>query len=83
MKTILLNSVYLTVNYGKNVTDVVLDNIFWLAILATIILFAWNIIKKNTQAAIISLILGSVASYLIKNPTVLEDIGNNLSTLIF
>lgn len=83
MKTILINSVYSTVNYGKNFSDWLLDNIFWLAIAATIVIFVLNVIKKNTQAAVISLILGAVASYLIKNPTVLEDIGNNIATLLF
>lgn len=60
-----------------------LDQIFWIAMVAVIIIILMAILKRNTIGGIITLITGCVVLYLIKTPTKLAEIGEILGGILF
>lgn len=71
-----------TTNYGKNIADWGLDQIFWLILLIGIAVIAGSFIKKNWVGAGITLVAVAIVCYFIKNPTKLSDLGTTISKII-
>lgn len=72
------NGIIVSANYGQNAANWMLDQVFWIALVAIIITVAALAAKRNNVAAISVLIVGAVVLYFIKNPTKLSDIGNSI-----
>lgn len=72
------NGFIVSANYGQNAANWMLDQVFWIALVAIIITVAALAAKRNNVAAISVLIVGAVVLYFIKNPTKLSDIGNSI-----
>ena len=62
-------------NYGQNGANWMLDQIFWVALVAFIVGAVVMAAKKNTIGVVTTIIVGAVVCYFIKNPTTLSDIG--------
>lgn len=72
-----------TIEWGKNIADTGLDNIFWLILLGGIAGAAvLGPIKKSWVAAGITLVATGIICYFIKNPTRISDIGETLANII-
>lgn len=68
-------------NIGENVGHWFLDQIFWVAIVAIVIVIAASAVKRNYVGVIITIIVGAVVLFLIKNPTVLQTFGEKLGNI--
>ncbi len=55
-----------------------LDQIFWVALVAFIVGAVVMAAKKNTIGVVTTILVGAVVCYFIKNPTTLSDIGERL-----
>ena len=65
-------------NYGQNGANWMLDQIFWVALVAFIVGAVVMAAKKNTIGVVTTIIVGAVVCYFIKNPTTLSDIGEKI-----
>ena len=70
--------VFASGNYGQNGANWVLDQIFWVALVAFIIGAAVMAAKKQTIGVVTTILVGAVVCYFIKNPTTLSDIGEKI-----
>lgn len=65
-------------NYDQNGANWMLDQIFWVALVAFIVGAVVMAAKKNTIGVVTTIIVGAVVCYFIKNPTTLSDIGEKI-----
>lgn len=69
------------VNLGENAGNWFLDQIFWIAIVIIIIAIVGAAMKRNYVGLIISIIVGAVVLFFIKNPTILATLGEKLGSI--
>lgn len=74
--------VFASGNYGQNGANWVLDQIFWVALVAFIIGAAVMAAKKQTIGVVTTILVGAVVCYFIKNPTTLSDIGEKIMGVV-
>lgn len=74
--------VYAAESVGQNGANWFLDQVFWVALAAIIAVIVMAAIKKNTILVITTFILGSIVTYLIKNPTKLETFGRSIASIL-
>ena len=74
--------VFASGNYGQNGANWVLDQIFWVALVAFIIGAAVMAAKKQTIGVVTTILVGAVVCYFIKNPTTLSDIGEKIMDVV-
>ena len=74
--------VFASGNYGQNGANWVLDQIFWVALVAFIIGAAVVAAKKQTIGVVTTILVGAVVCYFIKNPTTLSDIGEKIMDVV-
>ena len=63
-------------NYGQNGANWMLDQIFWVALVAFIV--GAVVMAAKTIGVVTTIIVGAVVCYFIKNPTTLSDIGEKI-----
>lgn len=63
---------------GENVGNWFLEQLFWLAIVAIIIVVVFAAVKRNYVGLIISIIVGAIVLWLIQNPEQLSILGEQL-----
>lgn len=63
-------------NYAREGGKWVLDQIFWVATVAIIILVLKLAIARNIVAAISTVVVGGIVLFLIKSPETIQTIGN-------
>ena len=68
-------------NYGQNGANWMLDQIFWVALVAFIVGAVVMAAKKNTIGVVSTIIVGAVVCYFIKNPTPYRISGKRLWVL--
>lgn len=76
-------SVACATNYGQNAANVIFDNLFWVALIVIAFVVIRLFMSSNTVGMIITIIVGGVICFLLKNPTVIGDVGNNIGNVIF
>ena len=74
--------VFASGNYGQNGANWVLDQIFWVALVAFIIGASVMAAKKQTIGVVTTILVGAVVCYFIKNPTTLSDIGEKIMDVV-
>lgn len=74
--------VFASGNYGQNGANWVLDQIFWVALVAFIIGAAVMAAKKQTIGVVTTILVGAVVCYFIKNPTTLSDNGEKIMGVV-
>ena len=74
--------VFASGTYGQNGANWVLDQIFWVALVAFIIGAAVMAAKKQTIGVVTTILVGAVVCYFIKNPTTLSDIGEKIMGVV-
>lgn len=74
--------VFASGNYGQNGANWVLDQIFWVALVAFIIGAVVMAAKKQTIGVVTTILVGAVVCYFIKNPTTLSDIGEKIMDVV-
>lgn len=74
--------VFASGNYGQNGANWVLEQIFWVALVAFIIGAAVMAAKKQTIGVVTTILVGAVVCYFIKNPTTLSDIGEKIMDVV-
>lgn len=74
--------VFASGNYGQNGANWVLDQIFWVALVAFIIGAAVMAAKKQTIGVVTTILVGAVVCYFIKYPTTLSDIGEKIMDVV-
>lgn len=74
--------VFASGNYGQNGANWVLDQIFWVALVAFIIGATVMAAKKQTIGVVTTILVGAVVCYFIKNPTTLSDIGEKIMGVV-
>ena len=74
--------VFASGNYGQNGANWVLDQIFWVALVAFIIGAAVMAAKKQTIGVVTTILVGAVVCNIIKNPTTLTDIGDKIMGVV-
>ena len=72
------NSMVAFASNGQNGANWMLDQIFWVALVAFIVGAVVMAAKKNTIGVVTTIIVGAVVCYFIKNPTTLSDIGEKI-----
>ena len=73
---------YASTNYAENLATWVKDQVFWLGIIALIIILALSIWKRSWTAAIITVIGGGVVLYFISNPEQIKSIGESIAKVV-
>lgn len=63
-------------DYAKNGADWLLDQLFWVALVVVIIVMLKLFTARNFVAGVVTLLVGGVVCYFIKNPESIETIGN-------
>ena len=69
-------------NYAERGGKWLLDQLFWVDIIAVIIIFIKNLIARNTVASITTFIVGGLVCYFIKNPETIGEMGNTVASII-
>jgi len=68
--------------YAENGATWFLEQLFWVAVVISIIIFIKNLMARNTVSSIVTFIVGAIICFFIKNPTIFETVGNLLATAI-
>lgn len=76
-------SVYAAADYGKKAGTWVLDQIFWIGLVALAIALIGCLLKKAWVAAIITFICGGLVLFFVKDPNKAVEIATNVYTAIF
>lgn len=70
-------------NIGKNAADIILENFYWVGIIA----IGYGLVKcmafKKWVEGMVFVIGGAIAAWILKNPSVLEKIGETFGKLLF
>ena len=74
--------VFASGNYGQNGANWVLDQMFWVALVAFSIGAAVMAAKKQTIGVVTTILVGAVVCYFIKHPTTLSDIGEKIMGVV-
>ena len=82
MTLLFTNGIMVSANYGQNAANWMLDQVFWVILVAVVIVTAMAAVKRNFTGALITVIVGAVVLYFVKNPTKLSDIGDTIMTTI-
>ena len=69
-------------NYGENAGRWVLDQIFWIALIATVIVLVKLLLARNFIAMLISGVACAIALVIIREPQQLETIGKTIWSLV-
>lgn len=69
-------------NYGQNASSWFLEQMFWIVLVAVVLVVATLAAKRNFVGALTTAVVGSVVVYFVKNPTKLADIGNSIMNAI-
>lgn len=80
------NGIYVsaaTANIGEKAGNWVLDQIFWVGVIALAIVLLTCLIKRAWVAALITGIAGGIILFFIKKPTILSDLGDVIYHAIF
>lgn len=75
--------VYAAANYGENAGTWVKNQLFWLALIALVIVLVGCLVKRAWVAAIITILGGGVVLYFINDPEQMKTIGENIAKIIF
>ncbi len=70
-------------DYGKKAGTWMLDQIFWIGVVALAIALMSCLLKKAWVAAIITLLAGGLILFFIKSPTTAVEIATNIYQAIF
>lgn len=70
-------------DYGKKAGTWLLDQIFWVGLVALAIALIGCLVKKAWVAAVITFICGGLVLFFIKDPNKAVDIATNIYTSIF
>lgn len=70
-------------NYGKSAGEWILDNLFWVGLVALAIALFKCLISRAWVPAVITGVAGSIILYFMKNPEKLSDIGEKIATTVF
>lgn len=76
------NAVLASASYGQNASSWFLEQMFWIVLVAVVIVVATLAAKRNFVGALTTALVGSVVVYFVKNPTKLEEIGNSIMNAI-
>lgn len=74
---------FASVNYGERGGRAVLDNLFWVAVVAAIWIVGKFVVAGNLAKTIISFFSSCFVIYLIGAPESLKTVGNNVFSFIF
>ena len=74
--------VYASTNFGENIGNWFLDQIYWIALIIVAIGLIGSLIKKAWIGAIISAIGGAIVIAIIVAPEILKTIGENLLNIV-
>nr|WP_318683320.1 TcpD family membrane protein [uncultured Acetatifactor sp.] len=69
-------------DYAGNAASWFLDQLFWIALVAVIVVVLTLAAKRNFTAALTTGIIGAVVVYFIRNPKTLEEIGNAIMSTV-
>lgn len=72
---------YAGTNYGENAGKWVLDQLFWVAIVFVVIALIGCLSKRAYAGGVITVVVGGLVCYFIKNPTKISAIGNSLGSV--
>ena len=67
---------------GEKAGNYVLDQVFWIILVALVIIIGLAVVKRNISGVIVTIVIGGIALYLIKNPTALETLGTTIAKTI-
>lgn len=70
-------------NYGKSAGEWILENLFWVGLVALAIALFKCLISRAWVPAVITGVAGSIILYFMKNPEKLSDIGEKIATTVF
>lgn len=68
--------------YAKNGATWLLGQLFWVAVVVTVIIFIKNLMARNTVSSIVTFIVGAIVCFFIKNPTIFETVGDLIAKAI-
>lgn len=71
------------VNYGESVGKWILDNLFWVGLVALAIALFKCLISRAWVAAIVTGLAGAIILYFMKNPEKLATIGEKIANTVF
>lgn len=69
-------------NYAENGANWLLDQLFWVAVVVVIIIFIKNLMARNTVSSIVTIIVGAIICFFIRNPRTLETLGTVVANAI-
>lgn len=69
-------------NYAERGGKWLLDQLFWVAIIAVVFIFIKNLIARNTVASVTTFIVGGLICFFIKSPETIGEIGNTIASVI-
>lgn len=65
-------------NYAENGANWFLGQLFWVALVVVVVVVLTLAAKRNFTGAVTSAVVGAIVVYFIKNPKMLENIGNSI-----
>lgn len=72
------NGIMVSANYGQNAANWALDQAFWVILAVVIVVAAAAAMKKNNIGAIVTLVVGAIVLFFVKNPTKISEIGDSI-----
>ncbi|SFS08043.1 TcpD family membrane protein [Anaeromicropila populeti] len=69
-------------NYGKNAGEWATEQLFWVGIIAVVIVLVGCLLKRSYVGSIITVVAGGIILYFIRNPEKISDIGESLWKIV-
>ena len=73
---------FASTDYAGNAASWVLEQLFWVALVAVIVVVLTLAAKRNFTAAVTTGVVGAIVVYFIRNPKTLEEIGNSIMSTV-
>lgn len=74
--------VFAATNYGENIAKYVFDFLFWICLIAVVVVVLKCVIARNFVAAGITAVLGVVVAVFVKDPNAFVTMGEDIINII-